>query len=241
MYKNLPEIYVGKIIPKNFGHISHLTGSKLIDDEDKLLSLQEQYKYTVCKRNKNDQVIITEKLDGMNAGVIKKNGLLYPLNRKGYDSRTMEVIPELVLLSQEWAKWVDEHYELYDSLLNEGERFVFENCIIQHTLKYKFKCDPVFLLTKYTSDNKRLNYKTITNIAITNNIQQPPLLNIGIAIPPQQIIEQYPKGVAGVRDRIEGIVYNYEHNGEFESYAKFVSNEIMGTVDTNLAYYNIRC
>ncbi|HCL4480033.1 TPA: hypothetical protein N2D99_002100 [Clostridium botulinum] len=40
---------------------------------------------------------------------------------------------------------------------------------------------------------------------------------IGLAVPPQIVIEQYPKGILDVRGLIEGIVYNYEHNGEHEN------------------------
>lgn len=239
MYKNLPEIFNGKIIPKNFGHISHLTGSKLIDDEDKLLSEEEQNKYTLSKRDRNDLVIIFEKIDGMNAGVIKKNGVLYPINRKGYDTRNMGLInPDLELLGNEWAKWVDAHYLKYDSILEEGERLVFENCILQHTLQYKFKCEPVFLLAKYDVKNKKINHTQLTSLATKNDISQPPVLNIGVAIPPQLIIQQYPKGIIGVHGLMEGIVYNYEHNGEHESCAKFVSNPIMGTRNVVPKYYN---
>lgn len=239
MYKYLPDIFKGKLIPKNFGHIGHLTGSKMIDSEDKLISNEEQYKYTVCKRDTKDIVIITEKLDGMNAGVIKKNGSLYPINRKGYDVRIMgEIHQELKILGDGWAQWVDDNYLLYDSILEENEHLAFENCMMIHTLKYKFKSKPIFLLAKYTADNKKINYKSLTDLSKANNIQQPPLLNMGIAIPPKLIIDQYPKGLSGVQGAIEGVVYNYERNGEHESCAKYVSNILIGTSKSDPIYYN---
>lgn len=241
MYKNLPYVCTDKLIPINFGSIGHIDGSKMLDNKDKLLSIEEQSKYTVRKRDTKDLVIISEKIDGMNAGVVKKNGFLYPVNRQGFDVRIMgSVNKELVKLGHEWAKWVDDNYLLYDSILEEGERLVFENCIIQHTLKYKFRYSPVFILAKYKSNNKRINYETLTELARKNNIQQPPLLNIGLALPPQLVIEQYPKGLVGVQGKIEGIVYNYEHNGQHESCAKFVSNTEMGTINPmmNFNFYN---
>lgn len=240
-FKNLPEARPDKLASINFGTIAHLTGSKMIDDKDKLLNSEEQNKFTVCKRDRKDLVVISEKIDGMNAGVLKKEGYLYPINKQGYDVRNMgSVHKELTILGMEWAKWVDNHYLLYDTLLEEGERLVFENCIIQHTLKYKFKSDPVFLLAKYKSNNKRINYKELTELAQHNNIQQPPLLNMGLALKPQIVLEQYPKGMAGVQGWIEGIVYNYEHDGKHESCAKYVSNSIMGTINPimNFNFYN---
>lgn len=232
MYKNLPEYVEGKIIPRNFGHIGHLTGSKMIDAEDKLLNEDAQIKFIQCKREKTDTVIITEKIDGMNAGIIKKNGMLYPINRKGYDTRGMgDQYEDLMELGNGWALWVDDHYELYDSLLKENERLVFENCIRTHTLQYDFKKnDPVFLLAKYNANNKKIPYSQLSDIAEKTGICQPPILNIGIAIPPQLVISQYPKGLVGVKGVIEGIVYTYEHQGTVESCAKFVSNSLLGTM-----------
>lgn len=230
-YKHLPPVYAGKLIPKNFGRIGHLSGSKMIDAEDKLLSLEEQEKYVVKKREPSDIVIITEKIDGMNAGAVKKNGFVYPINRKGYDTRLMGSgsHPELKELGESWATWVNNQYELLDSLLGEGERLVFENAMYQHTLRYRFRDSAVFLLAKFDSHNQRINYHSLRELGRKYNLQMPPLLNYGAAMPPDIIIKQYPSGMVGSRDGIEGIVYYYEHNGKHESCAKFVSNPKLGT------------
>lgn len=239
MYIYLPDVIEDKLIPRNFGHIEHLSGSKMIDNEDKLLNLKAQEKFTQQKQYKNDIVIITEKIDGMNAGVLKRNGVLYPINRKGYDTRTMgKVHKELQMLGEKWAQWVDNHYDIYNQILQEGERLAFENAIMQHTLAYHFKGDPVFLLAKYTSDNMKVNYHDLCEIGRKYDIAQPPLLNIGIALPPQLILDQYPKGKAGVEGQIEGVVYNYEHDGKHVACAKYVSNPLMGTINASLTREN---
>lgn len=230
-YRHLPPItHYDKLIPKNFGKIGHLTGSKMIDSRDILLSPQEQEKYILKKRDVNDIVIITEKIDGMNAGAIKKNGLVYPINRKGYDTRLMGSgsHPELKELGESWAAWVDDQYELLDFLLEEGERLVFENAIYQHALRYRFHKSAVFLLAKFDDYNQRIDFHSLCELGEKYNLQTPPLLNYGAAIPPDIIIRQYPSGMAGSRDGIEGIVYYYEHNGKHESCAKFVSNPKLG-------------
>ena len=49
----------------------------MIDDLDHLLSIEEQDKYTKCKRDKHELVILTEKINGMNAGVIKLGDCLF--------------------------------------------------------------------------------------------------------------------------------------------------------------------
>lgn len=55
----------------------------MIDAEGKMLPMDVQKIFTVKKRDKSDIVIVTEKVDGMNAGVVKKNGKFIPVNRKG--------------------------------------------------------------------------------------------------------------------------------------------------------------
>lgn len=237
-YKHLPEFHPGKLTEgKNFGHIQHLPGSKMIDDQDKLLSAEACVKFIECKRKPTDNVIITEKIDGMNAGVVKKNGVLYPINRKGYDVRSMK--NGLEELGQTWAKWVDEHYNVLDLILEEGERLVFENAIMTHTLRYKFTGDPVFLLAKYTVDNKKVSHAELMDIASKYNLRMPPVLCKGIAVDPRIVIKQYPKGLVGSKDGIEGVVYNYEVNGVHESCAKFVSNQLIQPMRENPPkYYN---
>lgn len=224
MLRELPEIYSGKVVAKNFGKIGHLTGSKMIDNEDVLLSPETQYKFTECKRNPFDDVIITEKIDGMNAGVVKLDNKLYPVCRKGYDVRTISALPELV---KSWVDWVLTNYDKLYSAIDEGERLVFENAMLRHTLSYNFKVDPVFFLAKYTPDNKKICYDNLCELAKYYSFNQPPLLCRGIAVKPEEVIKQYPKGLVGSKDGIEGIVYTYEHNSAVEGLAKFVSNPKM--------------
>lgn len=243
MYKYLSENHLNtKIISNNFSSIKHLYGSKMIDSYDIALNKMEESKFTSCLQYPNDKNIVTEKIDGMNAGVIKIKDRLYPINRRGYDTRTMgNKFPKLKQLGNEWANWVDQHYLLLNGLLNNGERFVFENCIMQHTLRYKFKKGPVFLLAKMNDKNERIPFDDLCEIAIKNNLEQPPLLNYGCAIKPQNVINQFPKGKIGSRDGIEGIVYLYEHESEDKyniSISKYVSNELLIEPNPEVKKYN---
>lgn len=240
VFRYLPPVREGKLVPRNFGHIGHLRGSRMIDNEDTLINEAERVKFVLCKRDPKDDVIITEKIDGMNAGVVKLNGLLYPINKKGYDVRGMGMQrTELRALADSWTNWVDEHYEIYDDILEEGERLVFENAIMMHTLRYRFSGDPVFLLAKYDANNRKLIYDELCQIGKEYKLRQPPMLCRGVAIDPSLVINQYPKGLVGARDGIEGIVYSYEHAGQVEGCAKYVSNELIGSCrGTCPMYYN---
>lgn len=229
-YTYLPPVTTEKLIPCSFGRIQHISGSRMIDTSDKLLNEKTQKKYIFSKREPRDTVIITEKIDGMNAGVIKKHGMLYPITKSGYDVRTLgSSRKELVPLGVGWALWVDIHYPIYNALLAEGERLVFENAIFTHTLKYRFDGDPVFLLAKYNAYHQRMNYHDLSALASSAGLRMPPLLSYGPACPPEIILRQYPDGLSGSKDGIEGIVYYYEHNGMHDSCAKFVSNAKIGT------------
>lgn len=228
-----------KIIPQNFGHIGHLTGSKIIDEEDKMLPLDVQDIFIKKKRDKNDIVIVTEKIDGMNVGVVKKAGKLYGVNRRGYLTRTMgRVRKELSLLGKCWDLWIDLHKDIYSDILKDGERLVFEDCIMKHTLSYRFRTDPVFLLAKYNADGFRISYSELRHIGESYGLAMPPLLNYGCAIAPEIVLSQYPNGLVGSKNKIEGIVYVYEHNNQFQGSAKYVSNKIMGVPHPDLNSFN---
>lgn len=232
---NIPDGVTHKLVDRNFGSIKHLNGSKLIEVKDTYLDIEKQKYFTEQLRDKRtDKVIISEKIDGMNAGVIKLNNRIYPISRKGYDVRTLGVANhKTVYLAYCWAKWVNEHAYEYSQILENGDRLVFENCIVKHTLKYKFKGSPVFLLAMYRKD-KQVSYEELTEIAKEYNLQLPPLINYGIALEPRTILSNYGKGLVGCKESTEGIVYRYETNKELIGYAKFVSNSKLGTVDSSL-------
>ena len=60
-----------KVIKKNYTSIPHLSTSKLLDQADKRISNSLE-KYLVEKKiQKNDEVIISEKSDGANTGIVR--------------------------------------------------------------------------------------------------------------------------------------------------------------------------
>ena len=78
----LSKISTEKVIPRSFPSVQHLPGSKMIDDRDKLLGIEQVNWLTQKRRTNKDLVIITEKVDGMNGSILRKGGYLYPLIRK---------------------------------------------------------------------------------------------------------------------------------------------------------------
>lgn len=227
----------------NFNRFKHLNGSRLIDSKDQYMDEQAQKMFKEKKRQVNDMIYISEKIDGMNAGLLKRNGKFYCLNRKGYDVRSnlIEEDGHINFLFFAWAYWCSEYVQKERNARNsifdlpDETRLVFENALLTHSLKYNFKFhDPVFLLSVYEGE-KKLSTKAVNQIARIYNLQRPPMLATHLAVDPTIVINQYGKGLAGCKEDMEGIVYVYEvfdknkKEWKVESMAKYVSNAKAGT------------
>ena len=228
------EIPTDKLIPSNFSSIKHLSGSRLIDDKDSYMSKEGQKKFVEKKLNSLDNVIVTEKIDGMNAGLIRLNGEYYPLSRKGYDIRNKLIYEDNSInwLFFFWSYYCSEFVNSF--ILMEGERLVFENVMMIHSLQYNFKkLQPIFLLAVFDKDNKRKNYEETKRIAESYEAQVPPVLSERLPLKPEEIMKFYDKSLVGCKGLMEGLVYWYDRfiDGEyfFDGLAKFVSNTRAGT------------
>lgn len=230
------EVPNNKLIPSNFSSIKHLSGSKLIDDKDSYMSKEGQRKFVEKKLNLLDNIIVTEKIDGMNAGLMRLNNEYYSLSRKGYDIRTKILYEDksINFLFFFWAYYCSEFVQKY--VLMEGERLVFENAMMIHSLQYDFKKqEPVFLLAVYDKDNKRMNYEDTKDIAYFYDVQLPPVLSERLPLKPEEIMKFYDKSPVGCKGLTEGLVYWYErynsdtHSCSYDGLAKYVSNTRAGT------------
>ena len=237
-FPKLGELREGKLIPCNFGKIKHLKGSRMVDSEEKMMDLEAQKKFTDCKRYPMDFVLVTEKIDGMNAGLLFENGNVFPINRKGYDVRSKLVLDDgnlniLFLSLALWVSWAKR--KNYIQQLPNGFRQVFENTMMIHSLEYEFRSSPCYLLAMYDDKGKRILPNEVVNVGNASPIfSVPSTLCMGIAVEPEKIVRQFGKGVAGCKENMEGIVYSYlscRKGGKmtFESSAKYVSNTKAGT------------
>lgn len=211
-----------KVISRSFGHISHLPGSKMINDQDHLLGKAEIGYLTVQSRDPRDIVIVTEKIDGMNSSVLRKDDKLYPLMRKGYDVRTSN-IPWI----KAFADYVEDNGRSFMSILDNGERACGEWMIKTHTLSYNIR-DP-FIMFDIIAGNYHFSYFDFCN-RIRGKFPHTGIVHIGKPIPVDLAMSLLGSGFHGVEDgEPEGVVYRYENytNG-FECYGKFVANKKLG-------------
>lgn len=246
----LPPIGPGKVIPRNFGSIKHIAGSKQLDKGDSRAGDDAQRYCTVELLHASDRVICSEKIDGMNAGAYKDatTGYIHPVTRTGYDSRRLGAgEPELRFLGYMWTKWVNDNYDLLDSVLKPGERLVFENSILKHTLAYEFKGSPVFLLAKYNSYNKRVIHSELKSIEELGygKWRLPRTIWNGEAVPVANMLTLLNSIGSESLNGPEGVVYKYESNGKHMASIKFVSNTSLvpgakGRMPTELNKFNTR-
>jgi ATP-dependent RNA circularization protein (DNA/RNA ligase family) len=115
MYKN-----VKPLGQKAYGSIPHLpysrlgTGDHHIDQGQALIATKKP-------RDRNDLIIVQEKLDGSNCSVAKVKGQILALGRSGHLAETSPYAQH-----QLFAKWVKANEERFDKLLNENERVAGE-------------------------------------------------------------------------------------------------------------------
>lgn len=212
-----------KIIPSNYPTIMHLPGSKFRDASDRTIGTQEVEWLTVKTKHPADLVIVTEKVDGCNVGVLRRNDSLYPLIRKGYDVRTNQY--EWV---RDFAKFVDKNHLRFLHLLSNEERVCGEWMIKTHTVRYDMPHEP-FVCFDLITGNRRLCYSSLCERLEDSSFTPVGLVHSGGAIATSKAVELLGYGFHGAIDAPEGVVYRYEswEYGWLFS-AKFVSNPLVG-------------
>src|SRR5580692_34167 len=105
---------------KNYGSIPHLPGSRMGPGDHHCHVGQE----VICcqrVRDRHDEVIVTEKLDGSNVGVARIGDEILALGRAGYLAQSSKYEQH-----QLFAAWVREREERFRAALLPGQRIVGE-------------------------------------------------------------------------------------------------------------------
>jgi len=112
-----------------YGSIAHLPGS-YVSKGDKYIHEGQARILTGKPRDKNDTIIIQEKLDGSCVAVVRQGDKLISIQRKGYpcDSSPHQQ-------HHMFARWVAKRSEQFMDLLSDGERVVGEWIAMAHGTK----------------------------------------------------------------------------------------------------------
>ena len=116
---------------KAYGSIAHLPNSRLGPGDHSVHEGQARIALS-CARDRQDRVIVTEKLDGSNVAVAKVDGKIIALGRAGYPAFTSRYEQHRL-----FAHWVQARQEVFDRLLSERERVCGEWLIQAHGTRYE--------------------------------------------------------------------------------------------------------
>lgn len=202
---------------KNYGSIPHLLGSKL-GEHDKFITEGQHNIATKKSRDWKDTIWVTEKIGGSNVGVVKINGILNRVTRKG------------LLCSKSrfdtHKEFINESYRFLDRIkyeIEEGERLVFEWVDTENPCSIQYCHDEVFLLDWFDANNRRKPFCDVIRMAGHLGVSTPKIIHCGQPIDVKRLIKQKNALTSNLtKEQSEGLVYRVERNGQFDFMAKWV-------------------
>lgn len=192
---------------KNYGHIPHLPNSRRGPGDHKCHEGQARIA-TVKTRDKNDEVVVQEKLDGSNVGVARIGDNIFPLGRAGYLAVSSPYIQH-----RNFADWAYKNHDRFMRVLNDGERIVGEWLIQAHGTRYYLPHEP-FVAFDLMIDTERLTHdEFIWRTTVIGDFTVPHLIHRGGAIGIDAVMKKLgPYGYHGALEKVEGAVWRVERN-----------------------------
>ncbi len=191
---------------KSYGSIAHLPGSRIGVGDHKCHDGQKRIA-TEKTRDRHDQIIVQEKLDGSNVGAACLNGEIYALTRAGYLASTSPWEQH-----HHFDKWVEQNKSRFLAVLRDGERLCGEWLMQAHGTRYALKHEP-FVAFDLMTGITRLVFDEFLERIQPGEFTTPHLLHRG---PPLTIdaaltlLDTY--GFHGALDPVEGAVWRVERN-----------------------------
>ena len=203
---------------KNYGSIGHLPNSRLGDGDYHIHEGQSR----ICQekpRDKHDIIIVQEKLDGSNVGIVKLNSKILALSKSGYLAQSSNFE-----MHQIFAHWVREN-EARFYWLEENQRLVGEWLAYAHGTIYDLQHEP-FVAFDLMSKHKRTPYLEFMDI-VGGKFKTPRLLHYGSPIEAEWIMKRInlDRSYHGATEQIEGAVWRVERKGQVDFLAKYVRHD----------------
>jgi RNA ligase len=198
---------------KGYGSIPHLPGSRLGPGDHHCHAGQEVICWTKA-RDKNDRIIVTEKLDGSNVTVARIGDYIVALGRAGYLAQTSKYEQH-----QLFATWVREREALFRKALAPGFRFVGEWMAQAHGTRYQLPHEPLVVFDLMRGQ-QRLSHDLCRDAA--RDLPCAAVLHDGGPIGRDAILLKLVHSNHGAIDPVEGAVWRVERRGEFDFIAKWV-------------------
>jgi hypothetical protein len=203
---------------KSYGSIGHLPSSRLGPGDH---NVHEGQARICCEkvRDKHDEVIVQEKLDGSCCAVAKVGGQILALGRAGWLAQTSPYEQH-----QLFAAWVRGEYVRFDAMLDEGERVVGEWLAQAHGTRYALVHEP-FVPFDIMRDGLRMPFDAVAGIVGRAGFRTPHLLHRGSAIAVAEALARLDTTHHGALDPIEGVMYRVQRKGAVDFLAKFVRHD----------------
>jgi len=204
---------------KAYGSIPHLPGSRLGSGDHACHAGQD----VICQmraRDKNDRIIVTEKLDGSNVAIAKINGEIIALGRAGYPADTSPFEQH-----HHFAWWVDASKGRWSAMLTEGEAAHGEWLAMAHGTIYDLPHEP-FVVFDITRNGVRATFDELQSRCLFYSVTTPHVISDG---PPTSIENALDAlgdhGFHGAQEPVEGAVWRVERHGKFDFLAKYVRHD----------------
>lgn len=196
---------------KAYGSIPHLPFSKL-GPGDHHITLGQAKIMTEKARDKNDVIIVQEKLDGSCVAVAKDgNGNIIALTRSGYLASESPYLQHHM-----FAQWVKKNEDNFHGILHKKERAVGEWMAMAHGTKYDLPHEPFVLFDiMWGTDRRNLGY---VQQVVQGAFPMPKVWHVGGPIK----IDQLPDYSWHGAEKPEGFIYRVERNGRVDFLAKWV-------------------
>lgn len=203
---------------KAYGSIPHLPSSRL-GPGDYHISEGQAKIATEKKRDKNDIVIVQEKLDGSNVAIAKVGGEIIALTRAGYLATSSKYEQH-----HYFDQWVKLNKNRFDLLLSEGERICGEWLAMAHGTKYKL-IDGPFIPFDIMRKTDRVIFEEFSSRVISVDFITPKVLNYGEPFSIEQMMESIKISGHGAIDPVEGAIWRVERSGKVDFLTKFVRQD----------------
>lgn len=190
---------------KSYGHIAHLPGSRMGPGDHKCHDGQRRIA-TEQARDRHDFIIVQEKLDGSNCGVVHLDGEIHALTRAGYLASTSPY-------EQHWRfeEWVRQNRKRFSAVLQEGERFCGEWLAQAHGTRYALPHEP-FVVFDLMRGMERATLAELSERTRQSDFVQPRLLHKGAPFSIEAALRAIEVSGHGALDAVEGAVWRVERN-----------------------------
>lgn len=206
------------LIQKNYGSIGHLPYSRLGEGDHHLPDSQAEI-LTDKARDYKDLIIVQEKVDGANVGILRHEGKLVGLTRKGHHA--IDSPMEQFQLFQKWICNNEHHFEF----LEEGERIIGEWIAMSHGTRYK--TETPFIAFDIMKEHERSLYVEFCK-RVGPKMPIAKLLHIGQPISIKKIEKLLDKrdgetyGYHGSLEPVKGAVWRCERENKVDFLGKYV-------------------